>query len=276
MPARPGSGAQAWTQRERRATLAAFRCCCGGVGRDGPSAGFCACCITCLINAPGGCAGFTPPCQRDADIARRAVCGSVRGDTETERRHRRAAPGAGIARLWGVTVAVVALLALLWCPARAARAARAGRPAAAGRMLRLRGGGADMMQVANSAGQKKLGLGGKSQESEGPTVGPTVRSKDDGVGGSSLTLPSSYVPFAVSEGPLAETMRLVAVQERALLLQASRCRVAMTRMDFLQKIMAARPLQVFFRRQSERLCLMAPRIRGSVVWVWVWVVCPGC
>ena len=123
-------------------------------------------------------------------------------------------------------------------------------------MLRLRGGGANVMQVAHSAGQKKLGLGGKSQESEGPTVGPTVRSKDDGDAGGSLTLPSSYMPFAVSEGPLAEAMRLVAVQERALLLQASRCRVAMTRMDFLQKIMAARPLQVFHRSQSERLCSM--------------------
>ncbi len=54
-----------------------------------------------------------------------------------------------------------------------------------------------------------------------------------------IGLPASYQPFAVCEGPLAESMRMIATQERALLVQASRCRVALSRLDMLQMIMAS-------------------------------------
>ena len=58
--------------------------------------------------------------------------------------------------------------------------------------------------------------------------------------GCKIGLPASYPSFAACEGPLAESMRMIATQEGALLVQASRCRVALTRLDMLQKIMASR------------------------------------
>ena len=85
----------------------------------------------------------------------------------------------------------------------------------------------------------------------GPTTGPT-KTLQDAYEGYKVGLPSTYKPFRVEEGPMAESMRIVATQERALLVQASRCRLALARMDMLQKIMASRQLQAAEAKEVER------------------------
>ena len=109
-------------------------------------------------------------------------------------------------------------------------------------------------QVASAIGQS-LGYGKKGDAegdvAMGPTTGPT-KTLQDAYEGYKVGLPSTYKPFRVEEGPMAESMRIVATQERALLVQASRCRLALARMDMLQKIMASRQLQAAEAKEVER------------------------
>ena len=111
-------------------------------------------------------------------------------------------------------------------------------------------------QVASAIGQS-LGYGKKpdveGDVAMGPTTGPTetldANYEDHGC---KVGLPSTYKPFRVEEGPMAESMRIIATQERALLVQASRCRLALVRMDMLQKIMASRQLLAPEAKEVER------------------------
>jgi len=143
---------------------------------------------------------------------------------------------------------IVALAGMLsFCPAHA------GSP---GQVQPLRGGGgpgaSPLSQVASAIGQS-LGYGKKDAIdsagvafSTGPTTGPTTGSSllaADSNCGYKVGLPKHYEHFDVKEGPLAESIRMFATQERALLVQASRCRAAMARLDMLQKIMESRSLQ---------------------------------
>lgn len=108
-------------------------------------------------------------------------------------------------------------------------------------------------KVASAIGQS-LGYGKKADaefEGMGPTTGPaTALGQEDT--GLKVGLPITYTPFRVEEGPMAESMRIVATQERALLVQASRCRLALARMDMLQKIMASRKPQPAEEKEIER------------------------
>ena len=116
-----------------------------------------------------------------------------------------------------------------------------------------------LLQMANVIGQS-LGYGKKDgTEVLGPTVGPTTAGEISGKTGVELDdalyevgLPVAYRPFPVKEGPLADTIRTMGMQERALLVQASRCRVAMARLAMLQKIMAGRALQARESKEVER------------------------
>lgn len=133
--------------------------------------------------------------------------------------------------------------------------------------LRLRGGaqgGASLLsgvpasplgKVASAIGQS-LGYGKKAEadafEGMGPTTGPVTASAEEADTGLKVGLPVTYTPFHVKEGPMAESMRIIATQERALLVQASRCRMALARMDMLQKIMASRQPQPAEAKEIER------------------------
>ena len=100
---------------------------------------------------------------------------------------------------------------------------------------------------------------------DGPTMGPTTKREDEEEGAvSKIGLPASYKPFAVTEGPLAETMRTIATQERELLLQASRCRVAMARLDMLQKIMASRACTAKEEKEVERWKMSAQTMQKQL------------
>jgi len=120
--------------------------------------------------------------------------------------------------------------------------------------MRLRGGGpavaSPLQQVASAIGQT-LGYSSKKDIVDGPTTGPTTGPTSVGLS-YKVGLPVSYQPFPVSEGPLAESMRMIATQERSLLVQASRCRVALYRLDMLQKIMASRACSAKEQKEVER------------------------
>ena len=105
-------------------------------------------------------------------------------------------------------------------------------------------------QVASAIGQT-LGYSSKKDIVDGPTTGPTTGPTSVGLS-YKVGLPVSYQPFPVSEGPLAESMRMIATQERSLLVQASRCRVALYRLDMLQKIMASRACSAKEQKEVER------------------------
>lgn len=117
--------------------------------------------------------------------------------------------------------------------------------------MRLRGGGpavsSPLQQVASAIGQT-LGYSKKDIEA-GPTTASTSQAPGEAY---TVGLPGSYQPFPVSEGPLAEPMRMIATQERTLLVQASRCRVALYRLDMLQKIMASRACSAKEEKEVER------------------------
>jgi len=110
-------------------------------------------------------------------------------------------------------------------------------------------------QVASAIVQS-LGYGKKAEadafEGMGPTTGPVTASAEEADTGLKVGLPVTYTPFHVKEGPMAESMRIIATQERALLVQASRCRMALARMDMLQKIMASRQPQPAEAKEIER------------------------
>jgi len=78
---------------------------------------------------------------------------------------------------------------------------------------------------------------------DGPTTKSTQSTQDSyphPVHSYGIGVPEDYFPVPVEEGPLAETMQLVQMQERALLIQASRCRAAVYRLGVLQRIMQGR------------------------------------
>ena len=56
----------------------------------------------------------------------------------------------------------------------------------------------------------------------------------------------------ISEGPLAATMQQIAMHERTLVVEASRCRAALSRLVTLQKIMAARQHDLYEAKEVER------------------------
>lgn len=101
--------------------------------------------------------------------------------------------------------------------------------------------------MASAIGQT-LGYSKKDIEA-GPTTASTSQAPGEAY---TVGLPGSYQPFPVSEGPLAEPMRMIATQERTLLVQASRCRVALYRLDMLQKIMASRACSAKEEKEVER------------------------
>jgi len=89
--------------------------------------------------------------------------------------------------------------------------------------------------------------GGGDVAVQGPTVRPVSAPSEDVI--PSLAHSAAYLsngqqyvyrPMAVEEGPLAECMRMIQTQERALLVQASRCRAAVARLSMIQRLMAGR------------------------------------
>jgi len=113
------------------------------------------------------------------------------------------------------------------------------------------------VQVANAIGQSLHLPGYAKKDSDadmlmGPTTGPTLKKLSQPDTDCSIGLPAHYKQFVVPEGPLADTMHQIATHERTLLVQASRCRAALARLATLQKIMAARALDVKEAKEVER------------------------
>jgi hypothetical protein len=118
-------------------------------------------------------------------------------------------------------------------------------------------------QVASSIGStrlchKNLSLPGyaiKSSKTDaimGATIGSTLNELSQKDMQCFSDWISCHGMIYISEGPLAVTMQQIVMHERTLLVEASRCRAALSRLATLQKIIAARQHDLYEAKEVER------------------------